>query len=345
MLPCQKRLDAECFRHNPAWAKQALAYRLVHLLTPKQLTRRLPKGLRRALVALGVAMPPGLTLPDGTLVAPGTQLPATWTPGDPVPIGIIITPGTVFPSGWTPGDPVPEGVILEPGSEFPEGWTPPDPRPAGLMPAPEISPGLESTGPASPTFLDPNTPGPINQPGRSSPTGLTWWFWDPFDALEANDWSDLSLAPGAITPVNGTLKFYTEAANGHARYRRFETATWPSAFIVSTSFALLAHCAYVGVQIRWGTHEIQFYAKWDGSLILNHSAGAATYDVPGGHGTDQHIYSFVVTDSTCQILRDGVEVIAACQMVTTANPSQMYLTVSNDGDINDVRFEYFGVQS
>ena len=342
-LPCQERLDAECFRKHPAWARRALAYRLLHLLTPKQLTRRLPRGLRLALVAAGVDVPAGLALPDGTVVAPGTVLPSAWSVGDPVPPGVIITTGTVFPAGWTVGDPVPEGVTLEPGATFPADWKSPDTLPLGMMPAPQISPETVASGVAPATFVEPWQPGPTNQPGRSSPVGGAWWFLDPFDTLEANDWANLSLAPGTASIVNGTLKLYTPINDGNPRYRRLVTDTWPAAFTVVARLALLAHSAYVGIQIRWGTHQIQFYLHSNGRVYLECEAGWENAPVPGGHGTAQKTYKLAVTNSTCSVLVDDVEFIPAYQMPTTAFPSQMYLTVSNDGTANDVRYEYFGV--
>jgi len=139
--PCLKRLDADCFRAHPAWAKQAFTYRLVHLLTPKALTKRLPKGLRRALLAPGVVMPPGVEMPPGVVVGPGGEVPPGWTPADPLPPGAI-APGTAPPgveqSGaapptytdvWSPG-PVataPPGgpVAVEPWfyDDFDDNWT------------------------------------------------------------------------------------------------------------------------------------------------------------------------------------------------------------------------------
>jgi len=103
--PCLKRLDADCFRAQPAWAKQAFAYRIVHLLTPKALTKRLPKGLRRALLAPGVVMPPGVDMPPGLVVGPAGDIPAGWTPGDPLPPGAIplaTAPPGVEESGAAP---------------------------------------------------------------------------------------------------------------------------------------------------------------------------------------------------------------------------------------------------
>lgn len=95
--PCLEGLSVDCFKHNPQWAKQAFAYRLLHTLTPKQLTRRLPKGLRIALLAPGVVVPPGVELPPGTTVPPGATIPTTWTPEQPP------SPGTQPPPTVPPG--------------------------------------------------------------------------------------------------------------------------------------------------------------------------------------------------------------------------------------------------
>lgn len=99
MQPCLRRIDADCFRSRPAWAKQAFAYRLVHLLTPKPLTKRLPKGLRRALIPPGVVWQPGDPLPAGAIM-PAALPPGVETTGP--------TPPT-YTEVWGPGPPSPAG--------------------------------------------------------------------------------------------------------------------------------------------------------------------------------------------------------------------------------------------
>ena len=135
--PCLKHLDADCFRARPAWAKQAFAYRIVHLLTPKALTKRLPKGLRRALLAPGLVIPPGVEMPPGVVVGPGGEIPAGWTPGDPLPPGAIppgeTPPGTEAtgitpPTFVAPGEPGPVTppaghIYVPPGLWFDEPFT------------------------------------------------------------------------------------------------------------------------------------------------------------------------------------------------------------------------------
>lgn len=127
--PCLERLDADCFRVHPVWAKQAFAYRLVHLLTPKALTKRLPKGLRRALLAPGVVIPPGVEVPGGFILGPGADLPADW-----VPWGLpeeAVTPPPVLPPGVEETGPTPPiytglgeaGPINQPGRLSPAGKT------------------------------------------------------------------------------------------------------------------------------------------------------------------------------------------------------------------------------
>lgn len=104
--PCLKRLDADCFRARPAWAKQAFAYRLVHLLTPKALTKRLPKGLRTALIPPGVIWQPGDPLPPGA-VQPAMLPPGAMATGPTPPM---------YTGVWSPGPPSPTGGrTLAPG--------------------------------------------------------------------------------------------------------------------------------------------------------------------------------------------------------------------------------------
>lgn len=112
--PCLKALDAECFKARPAWAKRAFAYRLVHMLTPKALTRRLPRILRQALLMPGAQWNVGDPYPPGT-IDPGMiggfgvgsqpiRVPP-WEPGpinqpgrySPVALGVLTT-DTFYPA-------------------------------------------------------------------------------------------------------------------------------------------------------------------------------------------------------------------------------------------------------
>jgi len=103
--PCTQGLDEDCFKAMPVWAKQAFAYRLLMLITPKQLTRRLSRRLFRLILPPDVVLAPGADLPPGTIVPPGTTVPIGWTTGDPLPTGTI-PPGSLPPgtdqTGTTP---------------------------------------------------------------------------------------------------------------------------------------------------------------------------------------------------------------------------------------------------
>jgi len=116
--PCLTRLDADCFRAQPGWAKQALAYRLLKCLAPGQITRRLPKGLRLALLTPGIPLPPGINIP------PLVDTPPVLPPG---------VPGTgpdapLYGGTWTPGpmgggetSPISE-VLYTITAETSDGW-------------------------------------------------------------------------------------------------------------------------------------------------------------------------------------------------------------------------------
>ena len=121
--PCAKGLTKDCFEAYPSWARQALAYKLLHILLPKQATKLLPRGLSLPLIAPGVPIPPGIEIPPE----------------------VVIPPDVVIPPGWTPVDPPPAGVIMPP----------------------VISPTPPDTGPSSPIYTPPFTPGPVHPPSPS----------------------------------------------------------------------------------------------------------------------------------------------------------------------------------
>lgn len=306
MSPCQKRLDAECFRAHPAWAKQALAYRLVNLFTPKQLTRRLPKILRAALIAEGVAVPPGLVLPDGTVVAPGTVLPAVYYGGDPVPDGIFISPGTVFPPGWTPGDPLPEGVTLDPGAQFPEGWTPPDPAPDGLYPTPSIPPEAMASGPAPPAYAAPWEPGPVSTAPPAAAVAAEPWFYDDFDILDPAVWTDYSSGSGTNSIDAGKLKMLSASGGDYAFLEAAADATIPSAFTWTFELTVDSGTGQMVFVLYDGTHA--FYVIFDPPTTLKfRRAGAPGYitiPVATFAGTTD-TWKFDFNGTLCDIYRDS----------------------------------------
>lgn len=278
MTPCLKRLDAECFRAHPAWAKQAFAYRLVHLLTPKPLTKRLPKGLRLALIAPGVEIPPGVELPGGMVVSPGAQVPAGWTAGDPAPYGVTIPPGTVFPPGWTLGDPLPEGVILDPGATFPPGWTPGDPLPSGAIPPATYPPDVDpsETGPTPPLYVEPWSPGPVTTAKAGALAGV--YFYDPFTTLDLTVWTKTVTGSATITPIAGYMEFLIVAANNVARLRHTHPDPVPDncdiSFILYNSF----NTDYIFLTFDTATRSIGIKFEhtgqieiWDGVQWVTHT--------------------------------------------------------------------------
>lgn len=109
--PCEDGLSKACFAACPAWARQALAYKLLHLLLPKQLTARLPKTLRR-------------TFP---------RLPPGWPEGDPPPYYLDLEH---FPVSEPPESGAAPPLFIPP-------WEPgPIHGPGPIIPHPISGPGL-----------------------------------------------------------------------------------------------------------------------------------------------------------------------------------------------------------
>ncbi len=182
-LPCEKRLDAECFAAHPEWAQQAFAWRLLHLIFPGQITKQLPPSLAFPPLPPGFEWPPIIVIPPGTEIPLWWDLPEGWTPGDLFPpdstiptdivlplwwiASILFPPGTIFlpgfilPPGWQPGDPPPPGVVIPPGTVFPPGWQPGDPPPPGVLipPGTVFPPGWQPGDPwPAGIILPPNFP-------------------------------------------------------------------------------------------------------------------------------------------------------------------------------------------
>lgn len=140
--PCEKILDKECFEQRPKWARQAFAYRLLHLLFPPEITRLLPRVLRLPLFPPGIEIPPEQILPDGSVAGPITL------PEGEIPAGVIIPPGTV----------------VYPWSLFPPGWTPYMDWPPGIMPPPRWWPYFWIDGTIPPGYAQIWEPGPAHRP-------------------------------------------------------------------------------------------------------------------------------------------------------------------------------------
>lgn len=91
--PCADGLTKECFRAYPVWARRALAYKLLHILLPKQLTKNLPFGLNLPFIPPDVVWTPGDPLPPGTIVPP-TESPTPPESGATPPL---------YVQPWEPG--------------------------------------------------------------------------------------------------------------------------------------------------------------------------------------------------------------------------------------------------
>lgn len=166
--PCAEGLSSACFKAYPAWARQAVAYKLLHAILPKQLTKNLPKGLGLALIGPGAIIPSGVVLPPGMAIPPDFTFPDRWVPWLYFNFLTGELPWTLFPEGWKPGDPLPPGVTYAPGFVLPPGWTPEDHPPGWLIPGYTPVPTPPDSGAAPPGYVQVFEPGPISTASKTS---------------------------------------------------------------------------------------------------------------------------------------------------------------------------------
>lgn len=188
----ERLLTPELYRRDPLFFRQAIAYRLMHMFTPKPLTRLLPKGLMRPLLGKGCIWPAEIPPVPGVIIPPGVTMPAnwpkwlvfaieqaklmpgvfppSWNPEDKLPPGVSWNTYYIFPEGWTMDDPFPPGIVQEAGAVWPAGWVRGDPLPPGFSyDATTIIP--EGWSPDTPPVTMP--PVPPSPPEDNPP-------WSPF---------------------------------------------------------------------------------------------------------------------------------------------------------------------
>lgn len=166
--PCANGLTPECFEAYPEWAKLAFAYKLLNVLIPANISRRLPKGLFPGIIGPGAVLPPGWIPPPGVIVPPNYTVPPSWIPFTYFILDPGLTWEEAFPPGWTAGDPLPDGVSLEPGSTLPPGWTPENPPPNWFAPGGAGLP-IPPGGVLPPLYLPPGLQSPPHVPQPRSP--------------------------------------------------------------------------------------------------------------------------------------------------------------------------------
>jgi hypothetical protein len=135
--PCENGLTVACFKAYPEWARKALAYKLLHLILPKQISRGLPR----------MTMPPGYVWRGNW----NTWLAWIYAGYD--------FPWEYFPDDWRIGDVLPPGVVIPPEIEIPPGWPPPPPPPEPPPPEPPWPP-IEPPQPPRPRPPPPEPPPP-----------------------------------------------------------------------------------------------------------------------------------------------------------------------------------------
>ena len=160
--PCSQGLSAACFKAYPKWARQVLAYKLLHILVPKQLSKKLPIGLGAGI----------FTVPDGWEgwlewcmnqgMEPGDALPPGWEHGIPPP--------KILPPGYAD-----EIVNPETGVEAPIFVKPFEPGPIG---------GSQTTHPTE--FDVGNLLASLNTHALSLQLGYGYVYYDCALAIEAN---------------------------------------------------------------------------------------------------------------------------------------------------------------
>lgn len=219
------------------------------------------------------------------LVAPGVIIP----PGVDIPEGMTFLPGATIPTDWTEGDPLPEGAIVPPS--YITGDTP--------------------DGPSAPAGVAPFEPGPINQPGKQPAPSVEYFFYEPFDNLTDNSWSDLSQIGGSIAIVSSTLQMLGIGVDSLAIARTTKATPWPTNLEITFRVKIVSGSNYARVEFRNGTYRNRITWTPPSTIEILPRVGSCQVDV-GNYLNAWHNYVYQRSGDFSLLKMDGTPIITTC---------------------------------
>ena len=326
--PCAGVLTPECFEAYPEWAKQAFAYKLLNVLIPANITRRLPKGLFPGIIGPGTILPPGWIPPPGVIVPPNYTVPPSWIPFTYFILPEGMTWEQVFPPGWTAGDPLPPGVTIDAGAIVPAGWSPTNPPPNWFVPGGTPGPAIPPGGVLPPLYLAPWEPGPVHRPYPSPAGGLSIWFSDFFTDL--SNWNIVTYSDASITIVDGKARLYANNAIGGAwaRMERTETREWPSTFRVLWPFENERTPKYHSLWIYTGTYRVRLQLYLSNRLVYLDNVSTKTINIDD-FTSGLNLFEVRVDGDQAEIYQNGELKVSFTLPASTSLPGYWELHENN----------------
>lgn len=202
--PCANGLSQSCYAAYPDWIKQALAYKFLYVILPKQILAILKNTLPVTFIGTGSSLPTGIELPPGSIIPPDLKVPPNWIPWFNMIFTTDEDPRKLFPIGWKFGDSLPRGIDLPKNYDIPPDWDPLDPPHPVYLPGYNPFPRDNEWSAGAPLYVGAFDGGP---PHRPSPTPPPVWtkilndaYWEtvicsahlvPYYAWDGVDWEQV----------------------------------------------------------------------------------------------------------------------------------------------------------
>lgn len=204
--PCDDGLSRSCFKVYPKWVKQALAYKFLYVLLPKEALIALKTGLDLPFIGPGAILPPGVELPTGSIIPPDFNVPPNWIPWFHMIFTTDDDPRGLFPVDWKFGDTLPIEIKLLENYIIPNDWTTANPPHPVFLPGYNPFPRPDDWSGGVPLYVGAFEPGPVHRPAPAPPS--------PWVSIFTDTYWETGICPDHLVPYYVWNGVYWEHVHG-----------------------------------------------------------------------------------------------------------------------------------
>jgi hypothetical protein len=170
----------------------------------------------------------------------------------------------------------------------------------------------------APIGVAPWEPGPISQPGKQPAPSVTYWFYEAFDDLTTNSWSDISHSGGSAAIAAQQLKLKATFAGAYSAVRRTHATAWPTNWTLEFSLNYYSGTGKVQIELYTGTYRVRIYFTPPTTVNILPVSGSCQATV-ANYLNQVNTWKLVVTGGTATLYQNNNPVITACGLFLSSS--------------------------